>query len=130
MGHPQSIDTLVKINEDLICTGSSDGIIRLVGILPNEFLGVIGDHGDFPIERLRLSHDNNLLVSCSHDNTVKFWDIRYLYEVDDEDEVNEKKNDKGNDNMELDMDENQRESINKDKGKRLNNEINSFFADL
>ncbi|CAI2175530.1 11210_t:CDS:2 [Funneliformis geosporum] len=69
VGHPQSIDTLVKINEDLVCTGSSDGIIRLIGILPNKFLGVIGDHEDFPIECLKLSHDNNLLASCSHDNT-------------------------------------------------------------
>ncbi|CAG8442599.1 6764_t:CDS:10 [Ambispora gerdemannii] len=70
-GHPNSIDTIVKITEDLICTGSSDGIIRAVGILPNKFKGVIGDHGnDMPIERIRLSHDQNYLASCSHDNTI------------------------------------------------------------
>jgi WD repeat-containing protein 55 len=27
-GHPQSIDSIVKIDEDTIATGSSDGLIR------------------------------------------------------------------------------------------------------
>jgi WD40 repeat protein len=126
IGHPHSIDTIVKINDDLICTGSSDGIIRLVGILPNKFLGVIGDHDDFPIECLRLSHDENLLASSSHDNTVKFWNISYLFE--EEENGDDKK--ESNDNM--DMDENicGGGSKNKRVGKKVGNEINSFFADL
>lgn len=28
LGHPSSIDTICKLDEDTICTGSSDGIIR------------------------------------------------------------------------------------------------------
>ncbi|RIA89177.1 WD40-repeat-containing domain protein [Glomus cerebriforme] len=128
VGHPQSIDTLVKIDEDLICTGSSDGIIRLVGILPNKFLGVIGDHEDFPIECLKSSHDNNLLASCSHDNTVKFWNIRYLYEEDDYGD--EKKVDKDYDNMDMDENPSGGGSKNKREGKKVNNETNSFFVDL
>jgi hypothetical protein len=30
LGHPSSIDTICKLDEDTICTGSSDGIIRWV----------------------------------------------------------------------------------------------------
>jgi WD repeat-containing protein 55 len=30
-GHPESIDTIVKIDEDTVLTGSSDGIVRCVG---------------------------------------------------------------------------------------------------
>lgn len=30
MGHPNSIDAICKLDEDTICTGSSDGIIRYV----------------------------------------------------------------------------------------------------
>ncbi|GAB5593574.1 hypothetical protein Unana1_08474 [Umbelopsis nana] len=91
LGHPSSIDTICKLDEDTICTGSSDGIIRLVTILPNKFEGVIGAHGeDFPIERLRLSYDNTWLASCAHDNSVRFWDVRFLFnetiEDDDQDE--------------------------------------------
>ncbi|CAB4376841.1 uncharacterized protein OCT59_018778 [Rhizophagus irregularis] len=125
IGHPQSIDTLVKINDNLICTGSSDGIVRLVGILPNKFLGVIGDHDEFPIECLRLSHDDNLLASSSHDNTVKFWNIRYLYE---EEENGDDKN--INDNMDMDENPSRGGSRNNGVGKNIGNETNSFFADL
>ncbi|KAI9484803.1 WD40-repeat-containing domain protein [Zychaea mexicana] len=34
VGHPNSIDTICKLDEDTICTGSSDGIIRYVMIAP------------------------------------------------------------------------------------------------
>ncbi|EDO47048.1 predicted protein [Nematostella vectensis] len=77
-GHPQSVDACVAIGNNVVCTGSIDGIIRAVHILPNRLLGPVGEHADFPIERLRLSRDGNLLASCSHDQTVKFWDIEHL----------------------------------------------------
>ena len=49
---------------------------RAVNILPNRFLGVVGEHkGDFPIENLALSRDKKFLASCSHDQMVKFWNI-------------------------------------------------------
>lgn len=87
LGHPSSIDTICKLDEDTVCTGSSDGIIRVVSILPNKFEGVIGAHGeDFPIERIRLSYDNTWLASCAHDNSVRFWDIKFLFNNVDEDE--------------------------------------------
>lgn len=38
----------------------------------------MGEHADFPIERIRLSRDGNLIASCSHDQTVKFWNIEHL----------------------------------------------------
>ena len=28
LGHPSSIDSIVKIDEDTLCTGAEDGIIR------------------------------------------------------------------------------------------------------
>ena len=31
-GHPESIETVVKVDEDTILTGSSDGLIRLVTV--------------------------------------------------------------------------------------------------
>eukprot|EP00047_Mylnosiga_fluctuans_P001972 m.222635 g.222635 ORF g.222635 m.222635 type:complete len:393 (-) comp10797_c0_seq1:820-1998(-) len=82
LGHPNSIDTIVALDESTICTGSSDGLIRVVGLYPNKLLGVIGDHDDFPVERIRLSGDRKLLGSCSHDRTVKFWNLDGLLEDD------------------------------------------------
>lgn len=76
LGHPQSIDALVAIDENTVCTGSSDGLIRcvvsrelkqltqcrVVSVHPNKLLGVVGEHEDFPVERLALSGDKDRLV--------------------------------------------------------------------
>jgi hypothetical protein len=47
------------------------GVGRVVTILPNKMIGVIGEHAEYPIERLAFSHDRTTLGSASHDNTVK-----------------------------------------------------------
>lgn len=70
-GHPESIDTIVTLTDEVILTGSSDGLIRVINIHPNKLLGVIGEHDEFPVERLSLSRDESFLASCSHDCTVK-----------------------------------------------------------
>jgi|TARA_B110000259_G_scaffold118913_1_gene135226 WD40 repeat protein len=79
-GHPSSIDCIVKVDEDTILTGSSDGIIRIIGVLPNKMLGVVGEHGDMPVERMALSCDRSALATASHDSTIKLWDVKYLWE--------------------------------------------------
>ncbi|KAF7725556.1 WD domain repeat-containing protein 55 [Apophysomyces ossiformis] len=88
VGHPSSIDAICKLDEDTICTGSSDGLIRIVSILPNEFHGIIGDHGeDMPIEHIRLTHDKKYMLSSGHDETLRFWDVGHLFaEGGDEEE--------------------------------------------
>jgi len=86
-GHPNSVETIIKLDEDTVLTGSSDGLIRVMQIYPNKLLGVIGDHDEFPIEKIAMSHDRALVASCSHDNTVQFWDIQFLTnDKDDDDE--------------------------------------------
>ncbi|KAG9226764.1 hypothetical protein CCMSSC00406_0009662 [Pleurotus cornucopiae] len=61
IGHPQSVDTLLALpapfrnnKGSAILTGSSDGFIRAVEILPTKLLGVVADHGDFPVEKMAL----------------------------------------------------------------------------
>ena len=49
-------------------------------MLPNRFLGVVGDHDEFPVENLCKTYDEKYLVSCSHDEKVKFWNIEDLGE--------------------------------------------------
>ena len=79
-GHPQSVDALVALDDDILISGSSDGVIRILSVLPNRMLGVVGEHSEWPVERLALSADRGLLASASHDNTLKLWDISYLRE--------------------------------------------------
>jgi WD40 repeat protein len=90
-GHPESVETVLKVDEDTILTGSSDGIIRVVQIHPNKLLGLIGDHEEFPVEVLKFSHNKRIIGSVSHVNKVHFWDVGYLYDEDeDEEQINEK----------------------------------------
>ena len=52
-GHPESIDGMLKVDDDTICTGSDDGVLRVVQVMPNLFLGVVGMH-EFPVEKMEV----------------------------------------------------------------------------
>lgn len=88
-GHPSSIDALLKLDEDTLLTGSSDGLIRVVSIHPDKLLGVLGDHEGFPIEKLQMNADRSHVASVSHDAIVRLWDARILQDDDDEDSKEE-----------------------------------------
>lgn len=105
--HPHSVDALAALTSDVIVTGSSDGLVRVVQLLPHKLLGVIAgppcffsllfasslthtlillvDHGTFPIERLRTDRNGAWLGSASHDDVLKLTDIRDALVDSDED---------------------------------------------
>ncbi|KAL5040284.1 hypothetical protein BDEG_25113 [Batrachochytrium dendrobatidis JEL423] len=73
-GHPMSVSSLVKNTDSTIFSGSSDGIIRSVGMFPHRLIGAVADTGEtMPIEKMRMSFDDEILATCSHDTLVKFW---------------------------------------------------------
>ncbi|XP_057500554.1 WD repeat-containing protein 55 [Actinidia eriantha] len=134
---PNYIDTLLKLDEDRVITGSESGLISLVGILPNRIIQPIAEHSEYPVERLAFSHDKKLLGSISHDHTLKLWDMDDLLQgssnttkshsaIADSDSDGED---------EMDMDDSlpkaskgtKRKCSNKGEG--LSN-ANNFFADL
>lgn len=83
VGHPNSIDTMVLYDEDTIITGSEDGLIRAVSVLPNKIVAILSDPTDqdedvFHIQRVSISHDRMFLASCSLDDIVKIIDISHL----------------------------------------------------
>ncbi|GJJ14600.1 WD repeat-containing protein jip5 [Clathrus columnatus] len=82
-GHPSSIDTLCALSGDVILAGSSDGLIRAVQIFPTKFLGVLADHGEFPIERMKLDRNAKWLGSVSHDEVLKLTDVEDALEESD-----------------------------------------------
>ena len=86
-GHPSSIDAMIKVDEETLLTGSSDGIVRIIGILPNKMLGLVGEHGEMPVERMALSGDNQFLATANFDRTLydeacTFQDEIDTYELD------------------------------------------------
>uniref|UniRef100_A0A8C6YV92 WD repeat domain 55 n=1 Tax=Nothoprocta perdicaria TaxID=30464 RepID=A0A8C6YV92_NOTPE len=74
----ESVDCMVPITENIVCTGSLDGVIRAVNVLPNRVLGCVGQHTGEPIEQLAVAPGGRLLASCAHDQKVKFWDTSAL----------------------------------------------------
>ena len=78
-GHPESINDLVAVTDNVIVTACEDGAIRAVHLYPHRFLGTVGHHdGGYPVERLDVSASGELVASMSHDSKIKFWNISYL----------------------------------------------------
>jgi WD40 repeat protein len=107
-GHPSSIDALCTLppsispSTDVVATGSSDGMIRLVQLLPHKFLGVVGDHGEFPVERIKMEFGGDTdgreprwLGSVSHDEALKLTDLKDALEDSDDDERPDEKDENG-----------------------------------
>eukprot|EP00887_Chlorella_sp_A99_P003259 scaffold9.g3259.t1 len=90
-GHPDSVAALVAYDSDTVLTGSGDGMIRVLSVQPNKLLGVLGEHADYPVERMAMAADWHLLASASHDNSVKIWDLSVLDDDGEEEEEEEEK---------------------------------------
>ncbi|GLD97506.1 hypothetical protein PINS_up006196 [Pythium insidiosum] len=129
-GHPESVESILKVDEDTVLTGSSDGIVRVVQVHPNKLLGLIGDHEDFPIEILKLSHDQRLIGSVSHTNKVHFWDVGYLFDDDGED-GDEMEGENDEEMKDVDSDDDSDAEPNTFQGRRpMPSARETFFSDL
>lgn len=101
-GHPSSVETLLKVDENTLLTGSSDGLIRVVQIHPDRLLGVLNegdthaDNNSYPIEKLAYNSNKEVVGSVSHDNFVRLWDALILkddaLDEDDDDDDEEEEN--------------------------------------
>lgn len=104
-GHPDSVSCMLKYDESSVITGSSDGMIRVLSVLPNKLLGILGSHDEFPVEGLKLNHDKMLMASISHDEGIRFWDVSILHdedaEEDDEADMMDADDDDGAKNSEM-----------------------------
>jgi hypothetical protein len=86
-GHPGSIDSILTTDEpNVIITGSADSKIRIVELFDHKLRSVVGKHGELPIENLCWTFNRQAIISSSHDNTIKFWDLKGAVEIADEDD--------------------------------------------
>ena len=96
-GHPSSIDALCPLpssypsSHSTILTGSSDGLLRAVQLLPTKLLGVIADHGEFPIERIAVDKaGEGRWVGCvGHEDVLRLTDLKEVFEDEDREEGGE-----------------------------------------
>ncbi|THH28980.1 hypothetical protein EUX98_g5204 [Antrodiella citrinella] len=108
-GHPHSIDALCNIPshypnaQSTLLTGSSDGILRAVQLLPTKLLGVVADHGEFPIERIAVDRggEGRWVGSAGHEEVLKLTDLKEVFEDDGgEDEDEDGEDEEGSDDEE------------------------------
>ena len=91
--HPHSIDALCALpssypsSQSTILTGSSDGLIRVVQLLPTKLLGIVTDHGDYPVERIVIDRagEGRWVGSVGHEGVLKLTDLKDVFEDEDED---------------------------------------------
>ncbi|KAL5514859.1 hypothetical protein ACEPAG_2175 [Sanghuangporus baumii] len=96
-GHPHSIDALHPLpssypsSHSTLLTGSSDGFLRAVQLFPTKLLGIVADHGEFPIERIAIDRngEGHWVGSVGHDEVLKLTDLREIFE-DEGDEEDDK----------------------------------------
>jgi len=62
-----------------------------VQLFPTKLLGVVADHGSFPIERIAvdLGGEGKWVGSAGHDDTLKMTDLRAVFEDEESDEAAE-----------------------------------------
>ncbi|XP_022774720.1 WD repeat-containing protein 55 isoform X1 [Durio zibethinus] len=131
---PNSIEALLKLDEDRLITGSENGLISLVGILPNRIIQPIAEHSDYPVEGLAFSHDRRFLGSISHDQMLKLWDLNDILQGA-ENTVNDKVAMSDSDSDDMEVDDNPSQSKTGSKVKNANkgaafSSSNNFFEDL
>lgn len=90
--HPHSIDALCALpypsSHSTILTGSSDGLVRVVQLLPTKLLGIVTDHGDYPVERIVIDRagEGRWVGSVGHEDVLKLTDLKDIFEDEDDPE--------------------------------------------
>ena len=82
-------------------------LVALLVLQPHKLVGVLGDHGDFPIETMALREPSDslpatLLASASHDSVVKFWNLDEMLDVSDDEDEDEDSDDDSDDSDDSD----------------------------
>ncbi|KAK8577894.1 hypothetical protein V6N13_076570 [Hibiscus sabdariffa] len=130
---PNSVEAMLKLDEDRLITGTENGLISLVGILPNRIIQPIAEHSEYPVEGLAFSHDRRFLGSISHDQMLKLWDLNDILQSS-ENTVKGQDASSDSDSDGMDVDDNPRstkgtKTKNANKGAGFSGS-NNFFADI
>lgn len=82
IGPKAGVNKMVPITERIAVTGGEDGILRAMHLVPGRVLGVVGQHS-LAVETIDINSTGELIASSSHDNDIRFWNIKYFEDFDD-----------------------------------------------
>uniref|UniRef100_A0A182QCD8 WD repeat-containing protein 55 homolog n=1 Tax=Anopheles farauti TaxID=69004 RepID=A0A182QCD8_9DIPT len=81
VGPKASANRMVPITEQIAVMAGEDGILRAMHLVPGRVLGIVGQH-PMAVDTLDISGNGELIATSSHDNDVRFWNIKYFEEFD------------------------------------------------
>lgn len=73
---------MIPITERIAVTAGEEGILRAMHVVPGRVLGIVGQHA-LAVETMDINCSGELIVSSSHDNDIRFWNIKYFEDFDD-----------------------------------------------
>lgn len=86
------ISFMIPITEHICVTAGEEGVVRAMHLVPGRVLGIVGQHS-LGVEAIDICSDGEYIASSSHDNDVRFWNIKYFEDFNDI-KYNEKQNKK------------------------------------
>lgn len=75
------ISFMIPITERIAITAGEEGIIRAMHLVPGRILGVVGQHS-LAVEAMDICNSGEFIASSSHDNDIRFWNIKYFEDFD------------------------------------------------
>lgn len=80
-GPTTPISMMIPITERIAITAGEEGVIRAMHLVPGRILGVVGQH-QLAVEAMDICNDGEFIASSSHDNDIRFWNIKYFEDFD------------------------------------------------
>lgn len=80
-GPPTPVSFMIPITEKIAIIAGEEGVIRAMHLFPGRILGIVGQHS-LAVESMDISNDGELIATSSHDNDIRFWNIKYFEDFD------------------------------------------------
>lgn len=81
-GPSSPVSLMVPITERIAIVAGEEGIIRAMHLVPGRVLGIVGQHS-LGVEAMDICSNGELIASSSHDNDIRFWNIKFFEDFDD-----------------------------------------------
>lgn len=72
---------MIPVTDRVAIVAGEEGILRALNCVPGRNLGVVGQHS-LAVDAMDINHSGEYIASSSDNNEVKFWNIKYLEELD------------------------------------------------
>lgn len=80
-GPTSPISKMIPITERIAITAGEEGVLRAMHMVPGRVLGVVGQHS-LAVEAMDINSTGEIIASSSHDNDIRFWNIKFFEDFD------------------------------------------------